>query len=1292
MDARVDRRRNPLADAGADRERLLGWPRIVVLGLTIVAAMVLLYPHDRLVEEVAKSETHDELTKAYLDNLLKSEPDNPVLLIKRADEEIEAGREREGEALLLRVAESADADVRIEAAEALVRLRERQLWAQPPGSAARSGRLAALHRALELLDGLPLSAPRRAALARKAFDHGAEEIALRAYRRLADEAGGEEAVGWLEEAARIAQSRGRYEIASALYFEARRRGALPERRAANFFAGVKALQAGNRPDAALAAAEAELGDLADDTEALLFVVRVARAADRNDRAEVYIRKLLRFALNDAAGGALRKVAFAPAIHASSALRSESPELSRRLPDCAGGADAGFRRFAPSGWRVTTAEFRSDADGGCWQRLAGVRAALTSGQFVVRVAAAGPQLPFNEEIYLQGYEIFLANRKLEDARKVAEAAVRQVPDSVPWRKRLAQVAEWNGKPALALEHWRRIAIEHDLDEAWQAVLRLAPGLFDEESVILALQREHRLGRLDDKRLVRLVEAFDALGEPQRGIDFLREAHRSKPRRLFLSQKAWLEERSAQLDEAIATLREIESAYGLDREEVKRLAGLLLSRARPAEAYAVLQRHRQRMDERDREYLELLAELGWLLQDYLVAKSSYQALRSAGMLEEYQLERLIAMMRGESPAAAAELAIRQWELNHSPRLFQLALDIHMHDRNPQAARALLARLTPAEAAVLEREASFLRLRSDVRRETGDLPGAIEDIRKAILRSPPDGSLHAQLIWLLIEARERKPLMAELARRHPAALDEPGLWEAMAAGYVFLSKPANALPYYAKQTPARQGDYLWIMNYAQTLEDAGQADMGWRLRRHAWLNLRPADLPADRRPEALRAMARAALRFAPGDGSAAWLRELLRQDVDGAGQLSPQAKELATAWFIGNERYDAARLWLSQQYGRQLAAPRWAEVALALQRNDKAELRRIADGEYGDEPVARVEAAAQIGDPAAVRRLATAGLETDPDNEVLHLRLTESLWQMQNRVALAYRNEALGALSRHGWRGDVQWHVAPRLRLSLGLSQDRLSSTDLAKLGQPPAHDKRIVFGAVVAHDDGETGLRVFHREAYTDFGGAEINHRRRLERRIEVGGALGYNVDADETAALRAAGAKDVLRLNGQWLIGRREYLLAETFAARYYQQGRNYLGHGTGIGLQLGHHLRTEYPNATLKFIAGSYRFAERGDGAPGIRGLLPPGASVLPGDFDQAGFGLDLGTVAAEQYSRAFRPYASLDLIHDSRNGWGYGLGLGFVVSPTGNDWLRGRLRSGRTTFSSGEDASLLELEYRYLF
>lgn len=1270
MASKQDRRHNiALPGNGRERLHLLGWQRIAVLAAVIAAVMVVLYPRDRLIEEVSKSEAQDTLSRNYLDNLLKTEPENPKLLIKRAEAQIDAGREREAEQLLLDLDRQPDSTLRIDAAQTMLKLREKQLFAQPPDSRQRQQRLAAVHRALVALGDLPLDLTQRAQLARKAVTHSVGDLAMRLYRALAEETGGDSAVGWIEESAKAAQSLGRYHDAATLYFEARQRSTAESRRTANFQAGVRALQAGNLPLEALKAAENELGDLADDPEILLFVVRVARSANRNDRAEIYIRKLLRYAATGAPLPTRQLVAVEPL---PPLALSDSLNLSRRIPEC---GDARAQQF-------------------CWHRLPGAHPVTPIAHF--HKIGHGPQLPFNEEIYLQGYEIFLANRKLGDAQLVAEAAVKQASSNVDWRKRLAQVAEWNGKPDLALTHWRHIALTSDSDEAWQALLRLAPGLFDEDTVVLALTREYRRGRLDDARLIRLVEAFDALGESQRGIDFLRDGYRDKPRRMVLAQQAWLEERSGQADQAVQSLRRLEQVYGLEIDEVRHLAGLLIARTKLAEAYELLRQHSGVAERKDREYREyqaLMAELGWRLQDRAGVKEIYQSLQAEGALEGYQTERLILLLRDDNPGAAADLAARYWDQHHAPRFLQLAIELHLRNRNLTAANALLARLSGTERAMLEKETSFLRLRADVRRQSGDLPGAIADMRQAVKRTPADVGLSAQLLWLLVEARDRRQLAVELRRRHHRALDAPDLWAPMGAGYVLLAKPAQALPYYAKQAVARRDDYLWLANYAQVLEDAGQAEMAWRLRRHAWLNLRKTVEPDRDRQEHWRAMTQLALRLAPGDVGAAWLRELLRQDVDGQGQLSPQAKELATAWFLSNEQYESARLWLTQQYGKQLAAPRWAEVALALQSNDKAELRKIVEGDQEDiDAVSRVEAAIQLGDHTAARRIATAGLEVDPDRDVLHLKLTESLWHLQDRVALAYRNEELGALRSEGWRADVQWHVSPQLKMSLEISRDKLSTRNINQLANLPDNDSRLALSGRLEHGLGETGAKLFYRDAVKALSGIELDHRLRIDSHLRVGAVLGYNLEADENAALKAAGAKDVFKLNAEWLIGRREYLIADMSANRYYDQDRGYLGRGTGLAMQLGHHLRMEYPNAAVKFMAGTYRFNESGEGGAALRRLLPPGAAALPGSFDQIGVGIDIGTVASDQYSRALRPYASLDLLHGSGTGWGYGLGLGFVFSPTGHDWLRGRYRGGRSRFSSSEDARLLDLEYRYVF
>ena len=101
-----------------------------------------------------------------------------------------------------------------------------------------------------------------------------------------------------------------------------------------------------------------------------------------------------------------------------------------------------------------------------------RRVALNGQATGTAAPSGPQVPFDDRIYTLGYEAFLDNRNLEDAWKVAVSAVRQAPDSPVWRKRLAQVSEWTGRPHIALEHWEHLAHNTGSSEAWQAVLRLS----------------------------------------------------------------------------------------------------------------------------------------------------------------------------------------------------------------------------------------------------------------------------------------------------------------------------------------------------------------------------------------------------------------------------------------------------------------------------------------------------------------------------------------------------------------------------------------------------------------------------------------------------------------------------------------------------------------------------------------------------------------------------------------------------------------------------------------------------
>ena len=122
----------------------------------------------------------------------------------------------------------------------------------------------------------------------------------------------------------------------------------------------------------------------------------------------------------------------------------------------------------------------------------------------KAPAREPGLAFDDKVYTLGYEVFLENRKLEDAWQIASAAVRQAPDNIAWHERLARVSEWTSRQQIALASWLKVAQSTQNDDAWQGVLRLAPGLFDDAALIPALR--YQLARQpNDLRLIRELVA-------------------------------------------------------------------------------------------------------------------------------------------------------------------------------------------------------------------------------------------------------------------------------------------------------------------------------------------------------------------------------------------------------------------------------------------------------------------------------------------------------------------------------------------------------------------------------------------------------------------------------------------------------------------------------------------------------------------------------------------------------------------------------------------------------------------
>lgn len=95
-----------------------------------------------------------------------------------------------------------------------------------------------------------------------------------------------------ESNASTAIAAGNYRGAAAIYFNEMQKSRDTRRRRHFFLAGVRTLQSGNLVAEALAAGESHINGLAHDREVLLFMARLALAANRPERSQLYIRRAL----------------------------------------------------------------------------------------------------------------------------------------------------------------------------------------------------------------------------------------------------------------------------------------------------------------------------------------------------------------------------------------------------------------------------------------------------------------------------------------------------------------------------------------------------------------------------------------------------------------------------------------------------------------------------------------------------------------------------------------------------------------------------------------------------------------------------------------------------------------------------------------------------------------------------------------------------------------------------------------------------------------------------------------
>lgn len=1275
---------------------------MVGFGLALSLGLLLVYPHRTLEQRLSAADSaagraDTPLTIEYLKVFLKADPSDNELRLQLVRKLVLKGDYAAARKLMDAPQANSPQFLR-EAGWIRLALVEQEFYAAAQGSPARAVLQEQMHGQMRTLLQQERLGPRQLALlSARALANDAPDVALAALRRL------RQAPVNLDDsqyaaAAHAALGLGDYRLSADLLFMAMARSAATADQRRYFMEGLRTLQAGGLLDEALAAAERHIGPFAHDIAILKFLARLAQSANRPDIAERYAKRFLELSLQQ------RWQAW-----------QDTRLAAHTVP-----------RYAPPTY-------------------------LADGRLLpVAAPAGGPGLAFDEEAYSMGYQIFLANRNLADARRVAASAVQQQPSSTVWRKRLAEVSEWDGAPQEALVQWLAYARMTGSEAAWDATLRLSDSLFDQAVLRLALEHKLAVEPGNLQWLNRLLALHELAGAPAEAIALLQgrlagSAVKGAERVRELGLLAGIQERAGRDADALATMLLLQREAGPRTDYALKIANFHYRQGAFKLAFAALEAVRPVATASDALYWRNYAEVARLLQDDAAAERGYKALLAAGAQTDADLLNLAALWRTERPREAAALAAYAFARNSDPALAEQALGIYLQLGDRNAAQLLLAQLTPAQRGVLEGRAGFLLLRANLAQTGEDLAGARRDLRAALALEPDSVEARASLIWVMLALRDTDGLKDGLRRWAADADVTEALWDPYAAALMSLNRQDEALRWFRKSGIKKQ-DYLWLMSYAECLDANSQPELAWRIRRHVWTELRNPAVLAELQPAQFAAMRDRLAALAPAfaGGEASWRivqvllrtgqaeltaaptvmpardgRELLRQldaqPVAAAtpsvaapqdlytpagprddARLSASAREVALAYALNNDASDLARAWLASRFAGQLARPLWAELSLLLQSGDRDRLNALLDDMPDWLPMYdRVDAATRAGRPALAQTLAFDQLGRLPNDEALHQRLvnltTADPAPLQAGVT-SLRESPLVATETVLRAGTA---IANGLKMSVTLSERRQHSDDSLLLAAVPASDRTLALSLTQTLDKGTLSATLQRREALAGSTGLRIDTVLSPSSDLRIGLTAGINQASTDSVLLRVGGMQSGFDANATYAFTSREYGRVDLGWRRYRAQGGAGLGSGANWRLEAGTRLRLEYPDLLLRGFVMGNRFNIDGQDAR-LATLLPAGSDpatrLLPEGSTTWGVLLGAGLSAENSYQRALRPFGEVGLTYNTVTGAGRQVRAGVAGSVFGGDVLRMRWQRISGNPSAEQGSRELGLDYHLYY
>jgi hypothetical protein len=396
---------------------------------------------------------------------------------------------------------------------------------------------------------------------------------------------------------------------------------------------------------------------------------------------------------------------------------------------------------------------------------------------------------------------------------------------------------------------------------------------------------------------------------------------------------------------------------------------------------------------------------------------------------------------------------------------------------------------------------------------------------------------------------------------------------------------------------------------------------------------------------------------------------QQLQQQRQISSAAIEVAVAWALSKESDPLAKAWLAREYANRLTRPVDAELSVALANQDISTVNRILDSKGSSRATIdnRIDAFEMADRQGEAEELAFSGLDGAPANDDIHERLSNLATDRNQSVYFGVRSVTASPLDYIETKAGGELALTDHFSVALQGIQLNQRTTNALILTGVPSTDRTYNFIGHYETTSEDITLTLGRRTALTEFYTQALSAEFGRGTALRFTFQIGRNQFADESQEIQVGGVKDMLRGEVEWDVLPRVYVRGSLEGDNFYTQQRQRIGSGALMDGEIGYRFRIEYPDWTVRIVGTHGNYSPETINVPFLQRLVPVGdiptaATFVPQSYSQYGIATGFGTDLLDRYTRAWRPFLDVGLIHDSNFGWGPQVLVGLAGSVFGND------------------------------